>query len=234
MTPRERRTFLLASTLLLVASLSRYGYEVRRSEPLLPPDSAGIRDELLAETRRARAEDELRGRPLEEGERIDPNRATSAELDRLPGVGPSVADAIVRERERGGWYGDADDLERVRGIGPATAARITPLLDLSRPPPLTGSGPRRAGPGRVPGAEPEGFRPLTAAPAADEEEKVDVNRASPAELEALRGIGPALAGRIVELRRRKGGFQRVDDLLQVRGIGPATLDGMRDRIRIRP
>ncbi|MFW6206686.1 MAG: ComEA family DNA-binding protein, partial [Gemmatimonadota bacterium] len=61
--------------------------------------------------------------------------------------------------------------------------------------------------------------------------RIDVNRASARELEALPGIGPALARRIVELRRRKGRLDRAEDLLEVRGIGPATLEELRDRIR---
>lgn len=239
MTPRERRTFLLAAALLLAASLARYGFEMRRSAPLLPPDSAGVRDELLAAASRARAEAELRQRPLEAGERLDPNRASAAELDRLPGVGPAVADAIVRERRDGGWFTAVPDLERVRGIGPATLARMADHLDLERPPPLTGR--RRRDGGRAGGgaddADPGGFRPLvrTPPPSDDEGEAgVELNGATAADLEGLSGIGPALAGRIVELRREKGRFRRVDELLEVRGIGPATLERLRPRIRVRP
>jgi len=50
---------------------------------------------------------------------VDVNRATADELDRLPGVGPATATAIVTERERNGPFVDVDDLERVPGIGPA-------------------------------------------------------------------------------------------------------------------
>jgi competence protein ComEA len=52
---------------------------------------------------------------------------------------------------------------------------------------------------------------------------LDVNLATQQELEALPGIGPTLAGRIIELRKTKK-FENVDDLLQVRGIGPVTLE----------
>jgi competence ComEA-like helix-hairpin-helix protein len=54
---------------------------------------------------------------------------------------------------------------------------------------------------------------------------IDINRAGAKQLEALDGVGPALAGRIVELRVRKGGrFHSMRELLEVRGIGPATLE----------
>lgn len=52
---------------------------------------------------------------------------------------------------------------------------------------------------------------------------LDLNRAGPAELDALPGVGPVLAARIVEQRRRYGPFRRVEDLRAVRGVGPRLL-----------
>ena len=63
---------------------------------------------------------------------------------------------------------------------------------------------------------------------------IDVNRASEMELTALRGIGPALARRIVEYREKNGPFRSVEELVQVRGIGPAKLEGFRDRATVGP
>ncbi|MGQ9666922.1 MAG: helix-hairpin-helix domain-containing protein [Anaerolineae bacterium] len=57
--------------------------------------------------------------------------------------------------------------------------------------------------------------------------KMNINRASAEELERLPGIGPALAKAIVELRERRGPFQRVEDLLPVRGIGPVLIERLR-------
>lgn len=59
-------------------------------------------------------------------------------------------------------------------------------------------------------------------------EPVDVNRAPPTELERLPGIGPALAAAIVADREQHGPFGSVDELIRVRGIGPAKLDALRD------
>ncbi|MDZ7373012.1 MAG: helix-hairpin-helix domain-containing protein [candidate division KSB1 bacterium] len=56
---------------------------------------------------------------------------------------------------------------------------------------------------------------------------LDLNRASAKELEKLPRIGPALAQRIVEARQRRGGFKRVEDLLEVKGIGKKTLEAIR-------
>ena len=63
---------------------------------------------------------------------------------------------------------------------------------------------------------------------------IDLNRASPEELEALPGIGPALAQRIVGFRETFGPFRQVDDLLEVRGIGPKLLERLKDRVRVDP
>lgn len=64
-------------------------------------------------------------------------------------------------------------------------------------------------------------------------EALDLNTATAAELQTLPGIGPVLARRIVEHRTQRGAFHRVDDLLQVKGVGPRLLEGLRARVMIR-
>lgn len=56
---------------------------------------------------------------------------------------------------------------------------------------------------------------------------LDLNRASASQLDALPGIGPVLAGRIVEQRAKQGAFHSVDELLAVRGIGPRLFERLR-------
>jgi competence protein ComEA len=60
--------------------------------------------------------------------------------------------------------------------------------------------------------------------------KVAVNLAGQAELETLPGVGPVIASRIVAHREANGPFQAVEDLLDVPGIGEATLAGFRDLV----
>lgn len=60
---------------------------------------------------------------------------------------------------------------------------------------------------------------------------LDLNRAGPAELDALPGIGPVLARRIVEHRSRNGAFQSLEELRAVRGIGPSLIARLRGRVR---
>jgi competence protein ComEA len=59
---------------------------------------------------------------------------------------------------------------------------------------------------------------------------VKVNSADSAGLVALPGVGPVLASRIVEYRATHGAFGSADDLIKVKGIGPAKLAKMRTHI----
>ena len=56
--------------------------------------------------------------------RIDVNTAGVAELERLPGVGWTLARRIVAARREGGRFGSAADLARVRGVGPRTVEAL--------------------------------------------------------------------------------------------------------------
>jgi comEA protein len=59
---------------------------------------------------------------------IDLNRATAEELESLPGLGAAKAAAIVAARDAQGGFTSLDELESVRGIGPALMAKLRPLL----------------------------------------------------------------------------------------------------------
>ncbi|HYV18447.1 MAG TPA: helix-hairpin-helix domain-containing protein [Verrucomicrobiae bacterium] len=69
-----------------------------------------------------------------------------------------------------------------------------------------------------------------AAPAASE--KININAATADQLTALPGIGPSYAQRIVEYREKNGPFKKVEDLLNVTGIGEKTFEKIKDRITV--
>ena len=86
--------------------------------------------------------------------------------------------------------------------------------------------PRRhaaAGAAETLGLAPGAARAVTTPP-------VNINRATREELERLPGVGPALAGRIVEHRERHGAFRRVEHLLVVRGISERRFAELRARV----
>jgi competence protein ComEA len=63
---------------------------------------------------------------------------------------------------------------------------------------------------------------------------LDLNKATKAELRLIPGIGDALAQRIVAHRDRIGGFRNVNELRQVSGIGPKTLERIRHQLFVTP
>lgn len=83
--------------------------------------------------------------------------------------------------------------------------------------------------------EQEGYTVQTERPAREEEIApvrvlVNINTATAEELETVTVIGPVLAQAILDYRAEHGDFQTLDELLEVRGIGSAKLDAMRDEI----
>ena len=202
----ETRALRRAAVLLIVISALRWGWATRDRAPAAEGDT--VLPELLASSREAAEEEAQRDAPLAEGDRVDPNRADEVELDRLPGVGPSTARAIVAEREAGAVFRTPEDLLTIRGIGPATLGKIREFLLLSgQPPPRARlAGPDKSSPSSTSRAAP-----------------VDLNSADLGGLQGLPGIGPAIAERILVARREQP-FISLEDLLRVRGIGPATLE----------
>lgn len=220
----ERHALSRAAVLLLAVSVVRWA-AARTSEPTAPGGEPDALADHIAATTEAADEEARRGRALEDGERIDPNSASDVELDRLPGVGPATAAAIVSARDSGIVFGRPEDLLVVRGIGPATLERMLPWIRLvpRAGPPRGERAPIR---GRASGGRPPEVAEADALPAALLE-PIDVNRADAEELERLPGIGPALAARIIEARRGQP-FTSVDDLVRVRGIGAATVERLRE------
>jgi competence protein ComEA len=62
--------------------------------------------------------------------------------------------------------------------------------------------------------------------------RVNINTASMSDLDTLSGVGPSTAKAIIEYRTKNGPFGSIEDLLNVRGIGPAKLDAMREQVTV--
>lgn len=61
---------------------------------------------------------------------------------------------------------------------------------------------------------------------------VNVNTATPDELQLLPGVGEARAAAIVTFRKERGGFEQIEDLLEVKGIGASMLERMRPFVTV--
>ena len=64
-------------------------------------------------------------------------------------------------------------------------------------------------------------------------DKLDLNQATVEELDTLPGVGPEIARRVVAFREKNGAFKRIEDLMNVRGIGEKTFLRLRDRIMVK-
>ena len=89
----------------------------------------------------------------------------------------------------------------------------------------------------IPGLAPQRSTPLPIAARQPQPQSdsglVDINNATQKELEQLKGVGPAIAKRIVDYRNANGRFSSPEDLIKVKGIGSAKLEKMRSQILIR-
>ncbi len=74
--------------------------------------------------------------------------------------------------------------------------------------------------------------PGTAAPGNSTVAKINLNTATPEQLDTLPGVGPVTAQAILGWRSEHGRFTSVDDLLDVKGIGEATLAELRDLVTV--
>jgi competence protein ComEA len=212
MEPTERRAIVLLLLLGVIGQGVRW-WAGRPGDPpgqvaLMPGERRGSptahRDSALAATR-----------PMGPGETLDPDQATVGQLLRLPKVGPALARAIVADREAKGPFRNVQGLDRVAGIGPKLLEALAPYLTFSG-----GSAGGEAGAGSIckpPGA---GCR-------------LQLNSATARELEALPGIGPALAGRIVSYRESHGDFADIGGLRAVPGIGSRLLERLTPLLTVR-
>jgi competence protein ComEA len=190
MTRGERTTVLLLLGLGVVGQLARLA--LPGSGPPGGALSAPPTDRALAEQRNAAS---AADRPLQPGERINPNTASPRDLARLPGIGMRLAKDITADRELRGSFGSLADLDRVDGIGPGMLRRIEPFLVVPQGVVATEAlvDLNRAGPeelDRLPGVGPSRARAIVVF-------RERFGRfADPAELDRVPGIGPGLALRL--------------------------------------
>ena len=62
---------------------------------------------------------------------------------------------------------------------------------------------------------------------------VNINTANATELQLLPGVGEKRAAEIIDIRKAKGGFQSIDELVEVKGLGEAMLDRIRPHVTLK-
>ncbi len=147
---------------------------------------------------------------------FDPNTASVSTLQSL-GFSAKLAATLDHYRAKGGFIRSGKDLYKIWGMPTLLADRLAPFV-------LAGNNSGKNSPSR-----PFGTALATsyarAAP-------IDINTASVSEFEALKGIGPVLAARIVDFRVKQGGFVNVQDLLGVYGVKDSLLRALGPYLRL--
>lgn len=134
---------------------------------------------------------------------FDPNKATGDELSKL-GFSASQVKAILNYREKGGRYKSGSDLKKLYGFTNEQYEKIAPFVQVEKDSII----------------QPVCF------------EMLEINTSDSSQLEALPGIGPALAVKIVNYRQFLGGFVFKEQLLEISGLSPALLASFQNRIII--
>lgn len=157
------------------------------------------------------------------GAPVDLNTADEKTIEALPGVGPVLARQIVAARP----YKSVDDLDRVKGIGPAKMAslRSRVAVTTTAPPPVSAAPPASA-----PNTAPAGSSRAHAAaePKLAPGEKVNINTATREKLIALPGIGPVKSQAIIDGRP----YSKIEDVMKVKGIKQGEFAHIRDIITV--
>jgi competence protein ComEA len=79
---------------------------------------------------------------------------------------------------------------------------------------------------------PKAGEPAPLAPSSGQDSIIDLNTASLEELITLPGIGEDRANAIIAYRQEQGGFQSIEEIQNIEGIGPATFEKLKERIRV--
>ncbi len=138
--------------------------------------------------------------------KININEASLEGLQEIPGVGEATAQRIVNFRKEGGVFYRVEDLTKIKRIGARTVENMRPHITVGR-------------------------KYIQMQPEKRESDKIDINTASRRELEEITGVGPATARDIINYRERYGGFAKIEDMKNVKGIGPKTFEKMKDSIK---
>ena len=149
---------------------------------------------------------------------VNINTASEAELDTLPGIGPSKAAAIVAYRTEHGPFASISDLSKVQGIGNKTVSKLSSHISV-------GDGDATAAASTATKSTAPTTKVETAA--TSNPNAINVNTASASELTKLNGVGPATAKKIITYRETNGPFATCDQLQSVKGIGAKTVQKLK-------
>ncbi|MGE0442695.1 MAG: ComEA family DNA-binding protein [Gemmatimonadales bacterium] len=233
-TPRERR----ALGALVAVALLGHAVRIFVLSPATPPGALVLGPGLVpADPALHLAQSARLARPIAEGEWVDLNRATAAEIARLPRVGPRLAKALVRTRDSTGGFASLAEVDQVPGVGPALLAAIGSRVRLGDTDQVRRRRPDRRGLAveRRPPEPPNVVVRRGGDPAPRPVSRpgpIRLNSATQRELERLPGIGPTRAKAIVAYRQSNGPFASVSDLEKVPGLSPRLVRQLAPQVAV--
>jgi len=125
------------------------------------------------------------------------------------GLKPKTVSTIIKFREKGGRFREPEDLLRIYGLHPDQAAQLMPYVQIPASQVASSSSARHNS------QSPSTFSPPPPT-------LFDINQADSTAWEALPGIGPKLASRIIKFREALGGFYQVSQIAEVFGLPDST------------
>lgn len=145
---------------------------------------------------------------------FDPNRLPADSLELL-GIFPNIAQRIIKYRNAGGKFTKPADLKKIYGISDKIYDKLEPFITINH-------------------TEKEPFSQREENKTAKENKKlkINLNTADTSELKSLNGIGSKLSARIVKFRDNAGGFYSLDQLSDIYGLKPETINLIKDQIYI--
>lgn len=182
----------------------------------------------------------LEAQPRDVEGRLNINQATLEELDKLPGIGPKRAQLIIDYREANKGFRVVEELLNISGIGEKTYSQLERYVyvgELQESQPAS-STPRFAAPssplvtqGTAGIGQQERPQPVLTPDIS--RTRININTASFEELKSLKYIGDVLAERIIQYRQEHGPFSSPQDIMKVKGIGPARYEENKLRIVVK-
>jgi competence ComEA-like helix-hairpin-helix protein len=135
---------------------------------------------------------------------FDPNTLNEMGWQKL-GINQNTIRTIINYRNKGGRFRHPTDIRKIWGLMPSDADRLIPFIQI---------------------ADNLSFRSITASIVKPAHKKIEINTASAVEWEALPGIGPVLAKRILNYKEKLGGFKSIDQLRKTYGISDSVFNSI--------
>jgi len=140
---------------------------------------------------------------------FDPNTAMADDWKKL-GVQESVVHRVLKYRERGGRFREANDLKKIYGLPESTCNQLMPYVRI---------------------ASSSGFQNMkTQQEVISRSIAIDINAAKEDEWKKLPGIGPGYARRIVNFREKLGGFYKIEQVAETYGLPDSLFKSIRNKL----